>query len=194
VDKPAGSERMGGREETVAEGVTVRVTDSGERTSIRIAFQFRGTTCRERLTGLAVTPPNIRYAVRLRGEILNAIARGTFNYADHFPRSPRARRFGFAASGKTVGELLDEYEALARPTVAASTWLGYSKVIERCLRPWFGATRLRRPGAGRDSRAHPRRRGDAQDRAQHPLAAQHGAAPRGERRRAREQPARPRGP
>ena len=49
------------------------------------------------------TPPNVRYAVRLRGEILNAIERGTFNYADYFPESPRARQFGFVADGKFSG-------------------------------------------------------------------------------------------
>lgn len=140
-------ERMGGREETVAEGVTVRVTAAGERASIRIAFQFRGETCRERLKDLPGTPPNVKFAVRLRGEILNAIGRNAFNYADfakkHFASEENARRFGFVASGKTVGELLDEYEAAARPTLGASTWLGYKKIIDTYLRPWFGAGPVR---------------------------------------------------
>jgi integrase len=141
VGEPVGGERMGG-EERIAEGVFLRRTGKGESSSLRICFQYRGTECRERLRGLVPTAPNQRYAVRLRGEIVNAIARGAFNYADYFPDSATAKRFGFTRSGKTVGDLLDEYEAVTRPAVQPSTWLGYSKVIARCLRPWFGKVRL----------------------------------------------------
>lgn len=73
---------------------------------------------------------------------MNAIGRGTFNYADYFPASPRARRFGSVSSGKTIGQLLDEYEAITAPSVEASTWMGYKKVIDRHLRPWWGAVRM----------------------------------------------------
>jgi integrase len=142
VDQREGSERVGSREERLAEGVYLRRDQAGRSTSLRIAFQFRGDKCRERLSGLVPTPPNQRYAIRLRGEILNAIARGTFNYADYFPHSKAAKRYGFVASGKTIGDLLNEYEAITRPTVEPSTWLGYRKVIDRCLRPWFGSVRL----------------------------------------------------
>lgn len=128
-----------GVEKRVARGVYARYGSSGA--SLRIAFQFRRVDCRERLT-LAPTPANIRYAERLRGEILNAIERGTFNYADHFPDSPRARQFGFTSSDKTIGDLLDAQEPIWRGSLEASTWLGYKKVIDRHLRPWFGKVRL----------------------------------------------------
>lgn len=135
---------MGGwREVRISEGVSVRYRSTGEPESIRIAFQYRGIECRERLVGLAPTPPNQRYAVRLRGEILNAIGRGSFNYADYFPDSPRAKRFGFVASGKTVGDLFDAYEPIAAASLEASTWKGYKKVIDRHLRAWWGTTRMR---------------------------------------------------
>jgi integrase len=137
VDKYDSGERMG-REERMAPGVYARRGDT--RSSLRIVFTFRGTLCRERLA-LEPTPPNVRYAVRLRGEILNAIERGTFNYADHFPESPLARRFGFTRSDRTIGTMLDEYEAVTARAVEASTWKGYKKVIERHLRPWFGSVR-----------------------------------------------------
>jgi integrase len=67
--------------------------------------------------------------------------KGTFNYADYFPESPRARRFGFVGTGVTVGDELDAWLKVAR--LAASTRLTYGRVIARYLRPWFGAVRLR---------------------------------------------------
>lgn len=103
---------------------------------------FLGEECRERLD-LIPTSQNIRYAVNRRGEILSKIGRGTFNYADEFPNSPRAKRFGFASSTKTVGELLNEYAAIASKSVGPSTWAGYHKIIETRLRPWFGNVALR---------------------------------------------------
>lgn len=139
MGQPGSGERLGG-EERVAEGISVR-RGRGKR-SLRIAFMFRGVECREPIK-LEPTAPNIRYAVRLRGEILNVIERGSFNYADYFPDSPRAQRFGFAPTGKTVGDLLDEWEVTWAATLEASTWLGYKKVIDRHLRPWWGAVRMR---------------------------------------------------
>lgn len=103
---------------------------------------YRGIECRERLD-LAPSPQNIRYAVNRRGEILSKIERGRFNYADEFPGSKNAKRFGAAPSNRTVGDLLDNYEKLAAPAVSPSTWKGYDKVIRRCLRPWFGKTLAR---------------------------------------------------
>lgn len=135
--QPVGAER----EVRIAEGVSIRYY-AGKPESIRIAFQFRGEECRERLR-LEPTAPNQRYAVRLRGEIINAIGRGTFDYAAFFPESSRARRLGFAPKDRLVSALLDEHEVISRPTVSASTWMGYSKIMATYLRPWFGATRVR---------------------------------------------------
>ncbi len=101
---------------------------------------FRGVECRERLN-LQPTPPNVRYAVRLRGEILNAIERGKFNYLDFFPESDNARRFGFVPSGALVGDELRAWFKMAR--LAPSTRLTYSRAIDGYLIPWFDKTRLR---------------------------------------------------
>jgi integrase len=145
VGEPRGGRDVG-REKRIAEGVSVRFDGSGKATSIRIGFQYRGEECRERLD-LIPTKPNQRFAIALRGEIVSKIARGEFNYADyaaqHFPSSKNVARFGAIATTRTVGDLLDDYEKIAQPTVEASTWLSYSKVIKKYLRPWFGATRLR---------------------------------------------------
>lgn len=101
---------------------------------------FRGVECRERLN-LQPTPPNIRFAVRLRGEIINAIERGTFNYLDHFPESENARRFGFVPSGTLVSNRLRAWFAARR--LAPSTRLTYRRVMEGYLLPWFERVRLR---------------------------------------------------
>lgn len=103
---------------------------------------YRNIECRERLD-LIPTSQNIRYATNRRGAILERIEKGQFNYADEFPKSRNAKRFGSIRSDKLVGTLLDEHEALTRPTVAASTWLGYSKIITRVLRPAFGKIPVR---------------------------------------------------
>lgn len=141
MDKPDRSERVG-RERRIAEGVSLRHNGEGEPESLRIAFQYRGVECRERLA-IPPTIPNQRYAIRRRGEIINAIDRGSFNYADYFPDSENAKRFGSMSGRKTIGKLLDEYEAIASMSVGASTWSGYKKIIDRYLRPWFERIELR---------------------------------------------------
>ena len=141
MDQPDGRERVGA-EERVAPGVSVRKGRGRGLGSIRIAFMFRGVECRERLR-LDPTPPNVRYAVRLRGEVLNAIERGTFNYLDFFPESENAKRFGFVPSGELVGDALRTWFGARRRGLAASTALTYQRVIDGYLVPWFGKTRLR---------------------------------------------------
>lgn len=75
-------------------------TPPGE--TINITFTYKGVRCREPLSNLEVTPKNIKYAERTLGEIHNKIERGTFIYAEYFPRSARLKIFGNAAAGKTV--------------------------------------------------------------------------------------------
>ena len=62
-----------------------------------------------------MTTANIKFAVRLRGEVLNAIARGTFDYAAMFPNSKHA---GYRASKAhqcyLVSALVDTYIDTAR--------------------------------------------------------------------------------
>jgi integrase len=61
--------------------------------AIQIDFRWKGVRCRERIR-LPPTARNLRYAARLKATIEHEIATGTFDYARHFPRSPRARSGG----------------------------------------------------------------------------------------------------
>ncbi|MBF9191065.1 tyrosine-type recombinase/integrase, partial [Enterobacter hormaechei] len=89
---------------------------------------YKGVKCREPLSNLEVTPKNIKYAERTLGEIYNKIERGTFVYAEYFPRSTRLKIFGNAAAGKTVKMYLDEYLVICETRkLSPSTIGGYKK-------------------------------------------------------------------
>ena len=62
------------------------------KTSIEIDFYYHGVRCKERLK-LKPTPANLKRAERHRAAILDAIERGTFDYAVTFPNSPRGALF-----------------------------------------------------------------------------------------------------
>lgn len=121
-------------------GVEIRRWRSG-KTTLRISFYYRGVQCRETLK-LEVTPSNIKYAERLRCEILNTIERGTFSYADYFPQSNLARRFGHVKTNITIGELLRDFLDQIKATREHSTYIGYKKVCEAHLIPYFGEVAL----------------------------------------------------
>lgn len=107
-------------------GVTIRKHRNGE--TINITFTYKGVKCREPLSNLDVTPKNIKYAERTLGEIYNKIERGTFVYAEYFPRSTRLKIFGNAAAGKTVKMYLDEYLVICETRkLSPSTIGGYKK-------------------------------------------------------------------
>ena len=57
--------------------------------TIEIDFRYRGVRCRERIKRKP-TSANVKAAARYREAILDAIERGTFDYAYTFPDSPRA--------------------------------------------------------------------------------------------------------
>jgi integrase len=76
-------------------GPGVRATSA---TSIQIDFRYRGVRCRERLS-LPPTPKNLKFAARLKATIDHEIATSTFDYAKHFPDSPRARQHGGPTTG-----------------------------------------------------------------------------------------------
>lgn len=104
------------------------------KNSLRIAFYFKGELQREsvKLNGVLLPPTkaNYNYATRLLDTINTEIARDTFNYAEHFPESPRAaqyasevpkeRTFGVLADlwhqskGKLTGATKDQYGTAVR--------------------------------------------------------------------------------
>ncbi|EPN9603309.1 Arm DNA-binding domain-containing protein [Cronobacter sakazakii] len=107
-------------------GVTVRKHSQGE--TINITFTYKGVKCREPLSNLEVNSKNLKYAERTLGEIYNKIERGTFVYAEYFPRSARLKVFGNAAAGKTVKMYLDEYIGICETRkLSPSTIGGYKK-------------------------------------------------------------------
>jgi integrase len=135
-----GRARASSNESKLVRGITIRKWKTGN--VIRIEFRYRGVKCRETLK-LEPTKANLKYAERLRGEILNAIALGTFNYAHYFPRSKRSRLFGHAWTNATVGELLKDYMNIAEQTLEPSTVNGYRKVCDAHLYPVFGSFPIR---------------------------------------------------
>lgn len=106
---------------------------------LRITFSYKGQRCRETLTGLKITPANIKYADRKRNVILHEIGQNTFNYADHFPESKKAALFsGPSAKLKTVSQCLDDWLILAKANKAASTYRNYKGKAEKHVRPRWG--------------------------------------------------------
>ena len=113
MDSKPAARRSGTRPENLPEGVEVRANGS-----IRISFVWNGKRHRETIKGIQASPANIKYATRKRGEIINQIARGEFDYHAHFPngkavdhKAPDVRhRFTdlidrFIAHGRTTGSL-----------------------------------------------------------------------------------------
>ncbi|SFI74749.1 site-specific integrase [Nitrosomonas sp. Nm34] len=103
--------------------------------SIEIDFYYKGQRCRERLN-LKPSPANLRKAAQHRAAILNAIDAGTFDYAYTFPESSNALKF--SPSQYTVKTYLAEWLANKRPTIKASTFNDYRKIIENLVVPQFG--------------------------------------------------------
>lgn len=125
----------------------VEVREGVRGTSIRIHFMYRGVKCKESLK-LPATKANLAYATRLRGEVINAIERGTFRYPDYFPDSKRAALFGHVVVRETVGDLLraslKNYEQqVVNGTMSPSTFRGYRKIIIGHLIPQFDKDMLR---------------------------------------------------
>ena len=131
-----GRKRQSGNTIKTPAGVELRHWKSGKVT-LRISFYYRNVQCRETIK-LEATASNIKYVHRLRCEIINAIERGTFSYADYFPNSKFAKRFGHVPTNITIGELLNEFLALTKETREWSTYLGYKKVCDAHLIPNFG--------------------------------------------------------
>jgi len=99
--------------------------------------------CRETLS-LEATKANLRYAQRLRGEILNAIERGTFDYSHYFPQSKRAKQLGHVNANPLMGDLLAQFLIQAEQTLQPSTVIGYRKVCQAHLLPTFGRIPIRK--------------------------------------------------
>lgn len=117
--------------------------------SIRIVFRYEGKRCRESLS-LEHSKNNIAYARRLQGEVINAIARGTFRYEDFFPNSQFAKKLRRAQtivatppstpSATTVGALVRDALNISNKTLEHSSYLCYSQIAETHLFPKWDFT------------------------------------------------------
>ena len=110
--------------------------------SIEIDFYYNGVRCKERMK-LEPTKANLRYAERLRGEILNAIERGTFDYAEIFPNSRKTRLFArLPGQTETVKDYLSRWIMGREAFVKASTWKDERRTVNNHLIPAFGVLTL----------------------------------------------------
>lgn len=110
---------------------------------LRIRFMYKRTRCSEILPGLTPTKNNIAYAARKLAVIKMDIVEGRFNYAEHFPNSPKAALFGGPSNThRTIGEGLENWLAVKRATVAPSGYRKYEKDTNRYIKPYWGNRRF----------------------------------------------------
>lgn len=123
---PAGSQSL-------PEGVEVR---SG---GIRVTFHYQGRRCRETLK-IPATAANIKYAARLRAEVINQIERQTFDYAASFPNSREAKRQSSTSAPVIVEPLLREFlkQAASLKTLSPSSIRSKSNWAEARIIPRWG--------------------------------------------------------
>lgn len=118
------------------EGVEIRKRQRADR--IRVTFNWLGARRRETLN-VPVNLANIRFAGRLRAEVVNAIARGVFNYAESFPDSKRAALTRTLEKRYLVNTLIDNFVKVLRDAgaVSPSTVATYAKWATCRLKPEF---------------------------------------------------------
>lgn len=86
-------------------GSGVRATSAS---SIGISFVWKGARCRERIA-LPPTGRNLNYVKRLKATIEHEIATGTFDYARHFPDSPRLATLARQSPGIRLDRAMEFY-------------------------------------------------------------------------------------
>lgn len=131
---------MGGRQP--ARGASAEGVRPATSRSITVDFYYRNVRCRERLK-LAPTPANIKFASNLRAQIQAEIARGTFDYAAHFPDSKRARLLSkVPGAAVTIADALRQWLRGMQGQLEHTTLRDYELAIERVWIPAFGKRRL----------------------------------------------------
>jgi len=106
--------------------------------SIEITFVYRSKRCRERIP-LPPTAANLKRAEQHRSAILYEISRGTFDYAQVFPNSPRAAEFSDAGTTReTLAGYLERWLNVKKTQIAASTYRDYCGIIMNLAIPKFG--------------------------------------------------------
>lgn len=108
------------------------------KTSIQISFQYGGVRYRE-IIPLIPTPKNLEVAQQKRSVILRTIKDGTFEYAAHFPNSPRVKKH-ITTSGHTeqISNYLTHWLRSQKAVLKASSYEGYRKIVDNLIVPQFG--------------------------------------------------------
>lgn len=105
--------------------------------SYEIAFTYQGIRCRERIK-LKPSPANRKRVEHHLGAINDAIYKGTFNYSETFPDSPR--RFQFLerqGDALLTEDYFDNWLEYKAKHLKASTLQGYTKAINNQIVPHF---------------------------------------------------------
>lgn len=138
----------------------VQIRSRPETGALYLDFFFRGSRCREQ-TALKDTPENRKRVQALAKRIQKEIEHGSFDYATHFPNSPRVEQFAEGSAGAGGGQAPATTAAPVAeansPTFAdfAELWFlemspqwrrlhstGVREVLDRNLLPVFGAKPL----------------------------------------------------
>jgi integrase len=107
-------------------------------TSIEIDFRYRNIRCREAVE-LIPNDKNLRYCSKWKSTIEHEIATNTFEYAKHFPESPKVKLFSrMPGDSLLVGAYLEEWLESEEKKVRHSTFSGYQKILKYSLIPAFG--------------------------------------------------------
>lgn len=116
---------------------------AASKTSLQVDFLYLGSRCRERVKLDPTRATSVAYAKGLKARIEHEIALGTFDYAHHFPDSPRARKFAQnPATVVTVGELLTDWLKSVRAQLEPESYNDYAEYVKRTWRPLYGAKPL----------------------------------------------------
>jgi integrase len=106
--------------------------------SIEIDFYYRGVRCRESIK-LKPTPKNLNYAAKLKARVEHEIAKNEFDYAKHFPGSPKVKFFArMPGDNITIKSYLEGWLQAEKQNVKHSTWRGYDRIVRGHLIPGFG--------------------------------------------------------
>lgn len=112
------------------------------KSTIEIDFIFKTRRCRERIK-LQPTPANIKRAEHHRSAIIDAIERGTFDYATTFPDSPNRFQFSeYKGEGYKLKDWLETWLEQQKVIVKCSTYNDYRKIVNNTLIPEFGKLNL----------------------------------------------------
>ncbi|MGE0484232.1 MAG: DUF3596 domain-containing protein [Gammaproteobacteria bacterium] len=106
--------------------------------SIELSFTYQGKRCREKVK-LKPTPANLKRAERHRAAILDAIDKGTFDYATTFPKSKNAPQFNDQPGATiTVERFLTNWWDGEEKDLKASSRATDKRIVFNQIIPEFG--------------------------------------------------------